>query len=143
MSHNIYKKQKGNLLVLSIFIIVAVGFLGMNLISVEINNKGAITKEVLGTQAWFLAYSGVEVTLVELFPLNNDGANVSICNDEVDISSTLQLENHGCNSVPIVTCQYQSVDNRQYFKITSKATCGTGVNRVTRAQEVWVQEVER
>lgn len=146
MSHNRYKfndRQRGNLLILSMFIVIVVGLLGSSLIKIQTGSNSMVTKDVLGTQAWFMAYSGAESALVDLFPLNEDIANIAICSGEIDVSNVVEINNSGCNSAPAVTCERQLVDGISYFRIISTATCGSGVNRVTRAQEVWAKEVLR
>ena len=58
-------KQKGNLLIMSVVVMVVVGYLSLNLLKVETSNHDTVSKEVLGTQAWFLAHSGAGWGLVQ------------------------------------------------------------------------------
>ncbi|MDD9197082.1 MSHA biogenesis protein MshP [Aliivibrio sp. S3MY1] len=144
MYHN-QAKQKGNLLIMSVVVMVVVGYLSLNLFKVETSNHDTVSKEVLGTQAWFLAHSGAEWGLVQLFPLGISGADDSIC-DGIARYPEMVPKKSGCNTAPAVVCQKLGVSYNneiiQYFKITSTVVCGTGINQVTRAQEVWAKEIE-
>ena len=143
MYHN-QTKQKGNLLIMSVVVMVIVGYLSLNLLKVETSNHDTVSKEVLGTQAWFLAHSGAEWGLVQLFPLGQSGADDSICDGSARVPD-MTLDDSGCRTAPQVICEMTSVSYKgndiQYFKITSTATCGTGINEVTRVQEVWAKEI--
>ena len=144
MYHN-QSKQKGNLLIMSVVVMVVVGYLSLNLLNVETSNHDTVSKEVLGTQAWSLAHSGAEWGLVRLFPLNQSGADDSICNGSVH-TPDMELDNSGCRTKPQVKCDMISVNYKgnaiRYFQIISTASCGTGINQVTRVQEVWAKEIE-
>ena len=146
MYHN-QGKQKGNLLIMSIVVMVVVGYLSLNLLKVETSNHDTVSKEVLGTQAWFLAHSGAEWGLVQLFPLGMSGADDSICDGNTIYRPSVKLENSGCNNNPSVMCEKTEItyhgETIQYFQITSTATCGSGINAVTRIQEVWAKEISQ
>lgn len=143
MYHN-QAKQKGNLLIMSVVVMVVVGYLSLNLLKVETSNHDTVSKEVLGTQAWFLAHSGAEWGLVQLFPLGMSGADDSICDGSVR-RPNMQLDGSGCSTTPQVECEQTLVsyrgDDIHYFQITSTASCGSGINKVTRVQEVWAKEI--
>ncbi|MFA1562417.1 MSHA biogenesis protein MshP [Aliivibrio fischeri] len=138
------RKQEGNLLVMSIVVMVVVGFLSLNLLKVESSNHDTLSKEVLGTQAWFLAHSGAEWGLTQLFPLGISGADTSICNGVVR-RPNMREDGSGCKQDPEVVCVTNTVNYHseevQYFKITSSVTCGSGIDQVTRVQEVWAKEI--
>ncbi|WP_122036563.1 MSHA biogenesis protein MshP [Aliivibrio sp. EL58] len=143
MYHN-QAKQKGNLLIMSVVVMVVVGYLSLNLLKVETSNHDTVSKEVLGTQAWFLAHSGAEWGLVQLFPLNQSGANDSICDEHEPLRKhfpDMQLDGSGCRTAPQITCKKTPVNDIRYFQITSTATCGSGINAVVRVQEVWAKEI--
>lgn len=143
MYHN-QAKQKGNLLIMSVVVMVVVGYLSLNLLKVETSNHDTVSKEVLGTQAWFLAHSGAEWGLVQLFPLGMSGADDSICDGSVR-RPNMQLDGSGCRTTPQVKCEQTQVSYQDndinYFKIISTASCGSGINEVIRVQEVWAKEI--
>ena len=58
MSHK--KNQIGSVLIIAIFVIVVMGMLALTLVRLEWSNQDTLTREVLGTQAWFLSPSGNE-----------------------------------------------------------------------------------
>ncbi|WP_375321728.1 MSHA biogenesis protein MshP [Aliivibrio logei] len=143
MFHN-QTKQKGNLLIMSIVVMVVIGYLSLNLLKVETSNSDTVSKEVLGTQAWFLAHSGAEWGLVQLFPLGQSGVDDAIC-DGIERNPNMALANSGCSHNPSVVCERSEVSYHdeiiQYFKIKSTAICGSGANKMTRVQEVWAKEI--
>lgn len=147
MFHN-QAKQKGNLLIMSIIVMVVIGYLSLNLLKVETSNHDTVSKEVLGTQAWFLAHSGAEWGLVQLFPLGQAEADDSICDEKEPLREhfpDMLLDNSGCRTAPQVTCKKTEAsyhgETIQYFQIKSTATCGSGINEVTRIQEVWAKGI--
>ena len=129
---------------MSIVIMVVVGYLSLNLLNVETSNHNTVTKKVLGTQAWFLAHSGAEWGLVQLFPLGVSGANNTYCDGSVS-GPDIQLDGSGCSTAPQVKCTKKTVvyhgDEIHYFNLISTAICGSGINKVTRVQEVWAKEI--
>ncbi len=143
MRHN-QIKQKGSLLVISVVVMVVVGYLSLNLIKIETNNHATTSSQVLGTQAWFLAHSGIEWGLVQLFPLGQTTADTSICDGNIIRPETVKITGSGCRTAPQVRCIKTQVNyqghNIQYFHISSLARCGSGINTVTRVQEVWAKE---
>lgn len=139
MSHNQFKQQ-GNILILSVIVMVVVGFLSLNLIKVETSNHDTVSKEILGTQAWFLAHSGAELGLVKLFPLDQPmtscRAVTTMPNDELNKMVNAEPK---CRHLDL-SCVEKTAGTVTYFQIKSTATCGSGVNTVTRVQEVWAKE---
>lgn len=129
---------------MSVVIMVAVGYLSLNLLKVETSNHDTVSSEILGTQAWLLAHSGAEWGLVQLFPLNQSGADDSIC-DGNTYTPNMKPDDSGCRTKPQVKCDMTSVNYKgnaiRYFQIISTANCGTGINQVTRVQEVWAKEI--
>ncbi|WP_232603930.1 hypothetical protein [Photobacterium carnosum] len=68
---NHYTKQRGSGLMIILFVIVVMGFMAMAMIKIGASSQTMTTKEVLGTRAWFSAYSANEVLLTKLFPLGD------------------------------------------------------------------------
>ena len=57
------KKQAGNLYIVAIFVIVVMGFLAAALSRMEWSNQDALSRDLLGTKAWFAAHSLNEFAL--------------------------------------------------------------------------------
>lgn len=144
MYHNL-KKQRGGMIIIGIVMMLIIAYLALNLLRVEGNNNSAVTKKVIGTQAWFLAHSGVEWGLVQLFPLGSQAADTSYCNGTTNSSNGMANTISNCPNDPSVECNATTVTYKEeqitYFHIVSTVTCGSGVNEVTRSQETWAKEI--
>ncbi len=144
------KTQQGNMIIVAVFVIVVMGLLAVNLSRINWSNQDTLTREVLGTQAWFVAHSSNEWALATLYPIGGSGSltelethcdtvNNSAATAAADIADGLP-----CNS-PTIQCIKPSSslpDELKYYQVTSSAICSSGtIYQVQRAQEVWVKAV--
>ncbi|USD65013.1 MSHA biogenesis protein MshP [Vibrio sp. SCSIO 43136] len=146
------KNQSGSVLIVSIFVIVVMGMLGLTLTRLEWSNQDTLTREVLGTQAWFAANSGSEWGLVTLYPLNGDSAISDLsdrCSDGVGNFSAKAVSAAASIIADIPQCQRLEIacdeigsGDLTFFKITSTAVCGSQDFEVQREQEVWARGLE-
>ncbi len=138
------RKQAGNLYIVAIFVIVVMGFLASALSRMEWSNSDALTKDILGTRAWFAAHSANELTLTYLYPLNTSTSVVdSVCNSNWgSVTSAIgELENQYSGCAIETTCnEIGTLESETYYKVQSSAVCGSGQFQVERRQEVWVKE---
>jgi len=138
------RKQTGNLYIVAVFVIVVMGFLATALSRMEWSNNDALTKELLGTKAWFATHSANELALTYLYPLNTGNSMVdSVCitnrgtvNNAV---GQLQAQFPGC-SIATSCNRIGTLKSESYYKVQSSAVCGSGQFQVARRQEVWVRE---
>ena len=138
------KKQAGNLYIVAIFVIVVMGFLANALARMEWSNRDALSKDLLGTRAWFVAHSVNELALTQLYPLNTANsvvANVCLSNwgNVQTKANNLMTQFAGC-SVNTQCYSLGALDSVNYYKVESIAVCGSGQYQVERKQEVWVKE---
>ncbi|MGY3568665.1 MSHA biogenesis protein MshP [Vibrio paucivorans] len=142
------KRQVGNLYIVSVFVLVVMGFLGANLARIEWSNSDSLTRDALGTQAWFAAHSVNELVLTDMYPLNASAAVSTVCasiqGGTYTNAGELVATYPNCGTV---TVECHDVDNNStdseldgYYRIESAVVCGTGINQVQRTQEVWVKE---
>ncbi len=135
--------QKGNVLVVVLFVIIVMGYLAASLARVGWSDHSAMTKEFLGTKAWFAAHSANEWALTQLYPLDGSGSSVSAaCSSSVD-GNTPSIQNEsGCEIQPMVCEQIGTLQSGAVtlFKVKATAVCGSGLSQVYRQQEVWVRE---
>ncbi|MGI9875582.1 MSHA biogenesis protein MshP [Vibrio chagasii] len=135
--------QQGSVLVVAVFVIVVMGFLATSLMQVQWSNHDTLTRKQLGTQAWLLAHSANEWALTQVYPLAVSPA-VSTSVSTVCSSLNSNQVSSGMSTICTVdqlTCRQIGVlDGVGFFKIESKAICGSGINQVQRIQEVWVRE---
>jgi MSHA biogenesis protein MshP len=121
-------KAKGSALILSLFIIIVLTFLGVALMRVLSTSSETIAQEIIGTRALMAANSGMQAHLQKLFPL---GSTVPTC----PVNKTYGLPEVGpdisglyhCSAT--ATCQSYFTDattNIEYFRLTSTGECGSG-----------------
>lgn len=143
------KRQQGSMIILAIFIVVVMSLLATNLIRIKWSNQDTLTREALGTQAWFLAHSASEWALTKLYPIGGDGslselaANCALVNSNSQAGEDLKKD-LPCNT-PTISCTAPNTDlpdDLKYYRVTTSAICSSGtVFQVQRAQEVWLKAV--
>jgi MSHA biogenesis protein MshP len=109
---------------------------------------------LIGTKAWFLANSGVEWALTQLYPLNESSLTEELeirCNQlqpssSVAMSYLISQVDINCRSLSVQCETVNGGDLKlipkqlSYFKITSTAICGDGQGfDIQRQQEAWVK----
>ncbi|MEF1311906.1 MSHA biogenesis protein MshP [Vibrio mytili] len=140
------KQQQGNVLVIVLFVIVVMGYLAASLMRVTWSNQSGVTREFLGTQAWFVAQSANEWALTKLYPLNGSSDSVStLCTDEVSGAMPNVTQGTGCtlksmSCVDLGTLNKDTSAAESLFRVQAKAVCGSGLSQVERQQEIWVRE---
>ncbi|WP_375751508.1 hypothetical protein [Vibrio sp. HN007] len=148
------KKQQGNMIIVIVFVLVVMGLLAANLSRVRWSNQDTLTREYLGTQAWFLAHSANEWALTILFPLNETELPSELTTRCDSINGTLGataaqalVDNAGmpCRA-PTIVCNAPDSnipDDLQYYTVTTTAVCGNSAShQVQRMQEVWAKGVK-
>lgn len=141
-------KQSGSVLIVVIFVIVVMGLLAGTMARLEWSNQDTQSRELLGTQAWFMAHSSNEWALTQLYPLGESAASSNLkprC-DAVN-GNTPTLTSSGHCKITSVTCSYQNIpeeyEKYRYYTVESVASCGgEGVFQVERAQDVVVKGVK-
>ncbi|MCS0390544.1 MSHA biogenesis protein MshP [Vibrio diabolicus] len=145
MFHN---KQKGNVLIVTLFVIIVMGYLAASLMKVTWSNQSGLTREFLGTKAWFTAQSSNDWVLTQFFPLDESAAVATRC-DAIEAESVKPdsgLFDQACK-VTTIECQKAGKlpgdfpgKEVELYVVKSVAICGSGVSKVQRQQEVWVRE---
>ncbi|MFH4535641.1 MSHA biogenesis protein MshP [Vibrio diabolicus] len=125
------KQQQGNVLVIVLFVIVVMGYLAASLMRVTWSNQSGVTREFLGTQAWFVAQSANEWALTKLYPLNGSSDSVStLCTDEVSGATPNVTQGTGC-TLKSMSCVYLGTLNKDtsaaesLFRVQATAVCGS------------------
>ncbi|GLQ72043.1 hypothetical protein CW749_16685 [Vibrio sp. vnigr-6D03] len=148
MSHK--KNQTGSVLIIAIFVIVVMGMLALTLVRLEWSNQDTLTREVLGTQAWFLAHSGNEWGLTYMYPLNESAGTPQLTSRCTNLNTAANAaeealrinSNVPCSSLNI-TCAQSGSGDLTFYRISSVAVCGgSNTFEVSREQEVWAKAME-
>ncbi|WP_172561874.1 MSHA biogenesis protein MshP [Vibrio furnissii] len=137
------KKQSGNLYIVVIFVIVVMGFLATALGRMEWSNQDALSRDLLGTKAWFAAHSLNELALTQLYPVGASSAVSTTCeshwNAVQNAATRLIAQYAGCSES--ITCDsLGTLNDEDVFKVESRVVCGSGRYQVERVQEVLVKE---
>ncbi|EJG1086151.1 MSHA biogenesis protein MshP [Vibrio parahaemolyticus] len=147
MSHK--KAQQGNVLIVVLFVIIVMGYLAASLMKVSWSNQSTLTREFLGTKAWFIAQSANEWALTQLYPLNGTSAAfTTLCSNRVngkkpDVAQGTGCEIEAMQCSEIGTFNKGASDAESLFKVQATAMCGSGVTKVQRQQEIWVREYQQ
>ncbi len=142
-------KQRGNVLVVVLFVIIVLGYLAGSLARISWSNQSATTKEFLGTKAWFAVQSANEWALTQLYPLQDRAEFTQsiqwLCENRVDGVAPTIATAEGCQ-MQAMKCALVGEfnagesDAESLFKVQATAVCGSGLSQVQRQQEVWVRE---
>ncbi|HHX8263248.1 TPA: MSHA biogenesis protein MshP [Vibrio diabolicus] len=147
MSHR--RKPQGNVLIIVLFVIIVMGFLASSLMKVTWSNQSGLTREFLGTKAWFVAQSANEWALTRLYPLNGTSDSVAtLCKNQVSGAAPNVTQGTGCrlNSMSCVNLGTLNADTsaaESLFRVQATAVCGSGLSQVERQQEIWVREYQQ
>lgn len=140
------RRQQGNVLIIVLFVIIVMGFLAASLMRVNWSNQSTLTREFLGTKAWFIAQSANEWALTQLYPLDTPQPDVAEnCLNRVSGATPAVTQGTGCQ-LNAMTCSTIGTfnagtsDAESLFKVQATAICGSGVTKVQRQQEIWVRE---
>ncbi|HBH7880570.1 TPA: MSHA biogenesis protein MshP [Vibrio parahaemolyticus] len=141
------KHQQGNVLVIVLFVIIVMGYLAASLMRVTWSNQSGLTREFLGTKAWFTAQSSNEWLLTKFYPLGLSSAVSASCaaisSGSVTVPSSLIdptcKSTLKCKSVGQLPDTNSGKDVSLYV-VRSLAVCGSGLSQVERQQEIWVRE---
>lgn len=140
------RNSSGNVLIIVLFVIIVMGYLASSLMKVTWSNQSGLTREFLGTKAWFVAQSANEWALTKMYPLDTSTTDIeTVCSGEVSgavppvaVGSGCKVNAMACTNIG--TFNEGTPDAESLFKVQATATCGSGVIQVQRQQEVWVRD---
>jgi MSHA biogenesis protein MshP len=131
------QKQKGNMIVMALFVIVVVSLLAAALINIISASSSSTIHQVYGLRAHQAAKAGLEDLLFLSFPPNG---NVLVCNTTAFSGASFS------NVSGLNECEYQATcvtetisfnsEDRLYFRYTSTGTCQINDNVVSRTMSV-------
>lgn len=134
MSHR--RNSSGNVLIIVLFVIIVMGYLASSLMKVTWSNQSGLTREFLGTKAWFVAQSANEWALTKMYPLNASTTDIAtVCSGgEVSGAVPLVAVGSGCKvnamaCTNIGTFNEGTPDAESLFKVQATATCVLGLYR--------------
>ena len=123
------KSAQGSALMLALFIIIIITFLGIALMRVLNTSSESIAQEVIGTRALMAANSGMQAHLQQLFPLNVLTATSCPADKTYNLLASGQDIPGLYHCRAEVTCVADTpavVEGINYYRLTSTGRCGTG-----------------
>lgn len=131
-------KQRGNTLVIAVFVIVVLGGLVAALSSLLRTTSESVVTEVLGARSYLAAQSGLEQAMMEVYPLNSEPVtNCSFDGTSYDFSGNQSLQQ--CNAAISCDSQNYTDANNEIFThlvVTSTAVCEAGSQRASRQLQI-------
>jgi MSHA biogenesis protein MshP len=125
-------QQRGSMLVMALFVIVVLAFLGLSLNKMLASSADAIVHEVLGQRALNAAKAGIECQIAVNLPIS--AANAPYCSSPTNFSFN--------NIAGLENCHYTSSSNSKvirdgiliqtYYQISSTGQCVVGDIVVSR-----------
>lgn len=134
--------QSGSALVVAIFVIVVLGLLVATLSRLTVSSSDSVVVEVLGSRAHNAAQTGLNIAMMEIFPLQESSFDaVSDCDDitlpnPVVFSATTDPGLAQCEVT--LTCTDTEFRNQKYFQLTADGQCEAGESKASRTLTVEV-----
>lgn len=134
LSGKAMQRQRGFLLPLALFIIVAMGFAALALWRTTAQTSTASVQELLSTQAFYAAESGVQAGLNELFYPNANNRQQA---DNRCAALDQNLDFSGVEGLNLCTADVQcELVEAGFYRLSAEGECGSGPTRARRAVEV-------
>lgn len=133
MHLNRLKKQRGSMLVISIFVILVMSLLGLAMTRILSSASEAIVYEVYGLRALNAARTGLERSVAQAFYLvPGDSSCVATIDSETDFPESDIVPVHpGFNNLAglqnckfVATCtSFSNINGQDYFRFRSTGSC--------------------
>jgi MSHA biogenesis protein MshP len=139
-------KQRGNTLVIAVFVIVVLGSLVAALASLLKTTSESVVVEVLGTRSFLAAQSGLAQAMVEAYPLTADGddpitvTDCDLINERAGFSAgDFQGGLQQCSAT--ISCNGpESIDHADdsfiHLRITATGRCEAGSQEASRVLSI-------
>jgi MSHA biogenesis protein MshP len=121
----------GSALVMALFIIIILIFIGTTLLRVFSTSSEAISQEVIGTRAYMAANSAMQAELQQLFPLNSSStcplAPLTSTSNHNFSTSGKNIEGlfHCTASTSCSLYATHPQTSEKFFRLTSTGKCGS------------------
>lgn len=135
---NPINRQRGNTLVIAVFVIVVLGGLVATMASLLRTSSESVVIEVLGARSYLAAQSGLEQAMMTVYPLNNS-VDISCGVDGTEYTFTGNQSLEQCRAT--ISCDSATVtddSNTTYthMVLTSSALCEAGEQRTSRQLQI-------
>ena len=134
-------KQRGAALAGVIFIIVVMALIGAALVRLLSSGSSAVVSEVSGSRAYHAAQSALQLTLTDLFPLNSNTANTSLCSARVVGNPEPLLATYAFSAPGLASCSADVYCDQlalnppfqgYHFRLRAEGVCTVGSETYSR-----------
>ena len=136
-SNKAMHKQKGNMIMMSLFLIIVVSLLAAMLIRIVSASSNSTIYQIYGLRAQQAAQAGVQNLLQYSFPA--DGS-LQVCNQTISSPAALSSSSGLSSCLFSAVCETQSIQfanvDYLYFKYSSTGSCQVGDSIVSRTVSV-------
>lgn len=131
-------KQQGSMLMISVFVIVVMLFLGLTLTNLLSASANTVAYEVLGMRALQSAKSGLEQNIQTVFPLDTDGTFDQLPGTCAAGTTQTPAGLPNCQFTASCSAQNYTYDSvtYTYYRFTSTGQCSGGDVLVSRTVAV-------
>lgn len=149
MRHRTGKKvQQGVSLILAIFILVVLSLLGAAMINILSAGGESVAREVLSTRALYVAESGAQRALREIFPPGSTTGQTAVCDTlqstaGADYPSSSLAGLQGCSTFQAeIDCSrvFIAATGANYFTLTSTGRCGPAGEQAVRVVQIQARD---
>lgn len=125
------KRQRGSSLAIAVFVIIVMSLLTTAITNTISSSSDQVVQEVLGTRALLAAESANEITLTQVFPIDDDAnscADADVVVGRRYFNNITGLE----NCLAVTSCSDNTIDSETYYLVESTGVCkGALANDVT------------
>lgn len=141
-------RQSGVSLILAIFILVVLSLLGAAMINILSASGESVAREVLSTRALFVAESGAQRALGEIFPPGSTTGQTAVCDAlqaaaGADYPASSLAGIQGCSTLQAeIDCSrvFIAATGTNYFTLTSTGRCGPSGSEAVRVVEIQARD---
>lgn len=138
-AHPCYSQQRGSMLVIALFVIVVMAFLGLTIAQLLSSSNDKVIYEVLGQRAMNAARAGIECRVAETFPIAGATAYCTSPDDK-QFSNVPGLENCGYQTTATNKTVQDGSKIQTYYQFTSTGQCQVG--KVVVSRTVYIDAIQ-
>lgn len=134
--------QSGSALVVAIFVIIVLGLLVATLSRLTLTSSDAVVTEVLGARAHNAAQTGLNIAMLEVFPLDQPSFDaISDC-DQLTLPNPITFstaQDPGLAQCTVtIQCSDVSFRGDVFFQVQANGKCNAGEAQASRSLSVEV-----
>ena len=117
------KQQRGSSLAIAVFVVIVMSLLTTAITNSISSSSDQVVQEVLGTRALLAAESANEITLAQIFPLNQANANTCAVANTFPVTRYMNGINGLQNCLVVTSCSDNTIGTETYYLIESTGVC--------------------